>query len=238
MIRTVYLATAVVTLLAARANAQQLTVAQRVPVLLQADSANTAALHKYTWLESTNVTVNGEVKATKVESCEYATEGASTPECTVISQTNEKPSGGFFRRRAAERRIKEMNAYMDSVKVLMEMYIPASGPKILQAANVGNISVAKNPSNSTAKVVISSYAQQGDAVTLIVTDPTENLQSGSIKTWLNDPSHAVTLHVTFARLPDRTTYPQTKVLAAKDKGIVITTTMSNFAMAIGSAPSE
>jgi hypothetical protein len=236
MIRTVFKATAVVTLFASRANAQQLTVAQRVPILLQADSANTAALHKYTWLESTNVTVNGEVKATKVESCEYG--AGPTPECTVISQTNEKPSGGFFRRRAAERRIKEMNAYMDSVKVLMEMYIPASGPKIMQAANIGNISVAKNPSNGTAKVVISSYAQQGDAVTLIVTDPTENLQSGSIKTWLNDPSHAVTLHVTFARLPDRTTYPQTKVLAAKDKGIVMTTTMSNFAMAIGSAPPQ
>jgi hypothetical protein len=236
MTRTVLLAIAIGALSATVAGAQQLTIEQRVAALQQAETANMTAMRKYTWLQSTNVTAKGEAFSTKVEQCEYGM--GPTPECTIISQTNPKPSGGFFRRRESERKIKEMNAYMDSVKVLMEMYIPPSAAKITQAGNTGNISVAKNPSTGTAKVVISNYAQQGDAVSLIVTDPTESLRSAAVNTWLNDPSHAVTLAVTFARLPDRTRYPATKELTAKDKGIVATTTMSNFAMAIGAAPAQ
>jgi hypothetical protein len=175
------------------------------------------------------------VKESKVESCEYADSSATVPECTVISFSAMKPSGGFFRRRASERKIKEIQAYMESVKTLMEMYVPVQPAKIDMAANTGNISVAKNPSQGTAKIVISNYAQESDAVTIVVSDPSEKVRTASINTWLNDASQKVTLLVTFAWLPDGTRYPADKVLTASSQGITVTTTMANFAMAIGSA---
>jgi hypothetical protein len=234
MMRTVALTTALGILWTSAVGAQQLTIAQRVAALQQGEAANLTALHKYTWLQTTKMALNGEVRQSKVESCEYAE--APTPECTEISSTAMTPTGGFFRRRAEERKIKEIKAYMDSVKTLMELYVPPQAAKIEAAASTGNISVAKNPSTASAKVVISNYAQQGDAVTLVVSDPSEKLRTASIHTWLNDNSHTVTLMVTYAWLPDGTRYPASKVLTASAQGITVTTTMANFAMAIGSAP--
>ena len=177
--------------------------------------------------------LKGEVKQTKVESCQYGP--GPVPECTEISSNAMKPSGGPFRRRAEENKIKEIKAYMDSVKTLMELYVPVQAAKIDAAANTGNISVAKNPSAGTAKIVISNYAQQGDAVTLVVSDPSEKLRTANIATWLNDNSHTVTLAVTFGWLPDGTRYAAEKVLTASAQNITVTTTMSNFSMAIGAA---
>jgi hypothetical protein len=231
--RTVILATAIGALWASAAGAQALSIEQRVAALKQGEEANQAALHKYAWLQTTKMAIKGDVKQTKVESCQYG--AGPVPECTEISSTAMTPHGGPFRRRAEENKIKEIKAYMDSVKTLIEMYVPVQAAKIDMAANTGNISVAKNPSQGTAKVVISNYVQQGDAVTLVVTDPSEKLRTATINTWLNDPSKKVSLAVTFAWLPDGTRYAADKVLTASAQNITVTTTMSSFSMSIGSA---
>ena len=80
--------------------------------------------------------------------------------------------------------------------------------------------------------MVSNYVEQGDAVTLIV-DAAGKLGSAAVNTWLNDPSHTVTLQVTFTALPDGTTYASPRVLNATDKQIVVTTTLSQFGMAPG-----
>jgi hypothetical protein len=231
MKRTVMLVGAIGALWTSVAAGQALTIAQRVSAIQQGEVANQTALRKYAWLQTTKLALKGEVKQTKVESCQYGP--GPVPECTEISSTAMTPSGGPFRRRAEENKIKEIKAYMDSVKTLMTLYVPPEAAKIEAAASSGNISVAKNPSTGTAKVVISNYAQQGDAVTLVVADPSEKLRTAAIDTWLNDNSHKVTLAVTYAWLPDGTRYAADKVLTAAAQNITVTTTMASFSMAIG-----
>jgi hypothetical protein len=131
-----------------------------------------------------------------------------------------------------EKKQAEMKAYMDSVKTLIEAYIPPNPALMDKAVGSGNAAVAPNPSNGTTKVTISNYLQQGDAVSLVVADATGKLLSADINTWLNAPSHVVTLQVTFASLADGTSYPSPKVLNATEKQIVITTTSSQFAVAV------
>jgi hypothetical protein len=237
MTRTMHLAliagaVVVAPLTTLRVSAQEPTVAQKVAAIKAGVAANQAAIRKYTWLQTTTVAFKGEVKSTKVSQCSYQGT-APKPVCTQISEESAlPPKGGPLIKHEAEKKGAEMKAYMDSVGVLMTQYIPPDGALMDKAANSGNVSVAKNPSAGTTKVVISNYVEKGDAMTLIV-DPAGKLGSAAINTWLNDPSHAVTLQVTFAVLPDGTSYASPRVLNATDKQIVVTTTLSQFGMAPG-----
>ena len=180
---------------------------QKIAAIKQKIAENQMALRKYQWLQTTKMSVNGEVKNTIVKSCSYS--AGPKPVCTVISSTPaEKPSGGPLKKKMIENKIAEMKAYMDSVKTLMEMYVPPSGERIQAAAQTGNVAVAPNPSQGTDKVVISNYAQQGDAMTLLLGAQNHNLRSLTVSTYLSVPTSVVTLRVTFAALPDGTRYAQ------------------------------
>lgn len=234
MTRTIHLAAmfSVVTaagLFAPRVQAQDPTVAQKVAAVKAGIAANQAALRKYTWLQTTTMALKGEVKSTDVSQCQY--QGAAPkPVCTQISSTKAPPpKGGPLVKHEVEKKTAEMKVYMDSVKTLVESYVPPQAALLDKAANSGNVSVAKNPSDGTTKVVISNYLQQKDAVTLVV-DATGKLGSAAINTWLNDPSHAVTVQVTFIALPDGTRYASPKVLNVAEKEVTVTTTTTNYAI--------
>src|SRR5262249_32494505 len=129
--------------------------------------------------------------------------------------------------------IKEMKAMMDSVKTLIAMYVPLEPEKIEAARNAGNIAMAPDPSTGATKLVISNYAEKGDAFTVIVGDSSKMLRSATVATWLNDPSRTVTLNVTFAKLPDGTRYASSKVLNVKAEEIQVQVTSTNYAIAAG-----
>jgi len=205
---------------------------QKIAAIKQKIAENQMALRKYQWIQTTTMAVKGEVKNTIVNSCSYG--AGPKPVCTVISSTPaEKPSGGPIRRKMIENKIAEMKAYMDSVKTLMEKYIPPSGERIQAAAQTGNVAVSPNPSNGTDKVVISNYAQQGDAMTLILGSQAHNLRSLTVSTYLSDPSSVVTLRVTFKALGDGTRYADTKTLDATAQGITVTMTSVQFSLVPG-----
>jgi len=48
---------------------------QRLAAVKQSVAANQQALRSYTWLEKTELSLKGEVKATKVDSCRYGPDG-------------------------------------------------------------------------------------------------------------------------------------------------------------------
>ena len=106
-----------------RLDAQDPTVAQKVAAIKAGVAANQAAIRKYTWLQTTTVALKGEVKSTKVSQCSY--QAAPKPVCTEISSTSAAPpKGGPLVKHEVEKKTAEMKAYMDSVGVLVAMYIP------------------------------------------------------------------------------------------------------------------
>jgi hypothetical protein len=217
---------------AANLGAQAPTPQEKVAALKAGIAANEVQLHKYQWLQTTTVALKGEVKSTTVSQCSYQG-GAPKPVCTQISENQaEKPHGGPLMKHEIEKKQAEMKAYMDSVKTLIESYVPPNPALMDKAVGSGNVAVAPNPSNGTTKLTVSNYLQQGDAVALVVGDASGKLVSAAINTWLNAPNHTVTLQVTFASLSDGTSYPSPKVLTATEKEIVITTTSSQFAMSV------
>ena len=48
---------------------------QKAAALKQSAAENQAALRHYTWIEKTQLSLKGEVKSTKVDSCQYGPDG-------------------------------------------------------------------------------------------------------------------------------------------------------------------
>ena len=230
--RRVAAATLALLALAATAQAQG-TAETRVAALKRTLAENAAAQRKYTWIETTEIALNGEVKETNSMSCRYVA-GAEKPACTQIGAAPQpKKVRGPLRKAIAKGKIADLKAYMDSVKTLVARYVPPEQGLIQQAQQRGDVAVAPNPSNGTFKVTISNYIQKGDAVAVVVHDEDKHLAEVNVSTWLNDPSAKVSLEVSFTTLASTgVSFPIKKVLTASAKGVVVTITSSNFALAV------
>jgi len=217
--------------LAGTAHAQG-TAETRVAALKRTLAENAAAQRKYTWIETTEIALDGEVKETNSMSCQYVG-GAAKPTCSQIgSPPQPKKVRGPLRKSIAKGKIADLKAYMDSVKTLVAQYVPPQQELIQKAQQRGDVAVAPNPSNSTFKATISNYIQKGDAVAVVVHEEDNRLAMLNITTWLNDPSAAVSLEVSFITLANGVGFPLKKTLTASAKGVVVTITSSNFALAV------
>jgi len=193
---------------------------------------NAAAQRNYTWLQTTELALNGEVKSTETAACQYY-QGQQKPTCTSTSgmSDDEKKKRGI-RGHVVEKKTDEYKAYMDSVKTLIAEYAPPQKTLIEKAEAAGGVSVAPNQPGGAVKLTIANYLQQGDAMAISFNPQANALTGVNVNTWLNDPKATVTLAVTYVTLPNGVTFAQQKVLTATAKGIVITISSSNFAQAV------
>ena len=96
-----------------------------------------------------------------------------------------------------------------------------------QAKQAGNLSVNPVPP-SGVNLVFNNYAQPGDQMTLSFNTAAKKVASLSINTTKGASQDPVTLQVQMASLPDGTNYAQQTILNAVAKGLVVTTTNSNY----------
>lgn len=205
---------------------------EQVAALKNALAENAAAQRGYSWIEVTQLSLKGEVKATESNSCQYQA-GQEKPVCTLIGAPPEGPKvRGPLRKKIAAGKIADLKAYMDSVKALVVRYVPLEPARIQAALQRGDVALAPNPSNHTVRMTASNYLQQGDAVSVTFRQGTHQLMDASIATWLNDPSATVTLSVKYATLPTGVTFAVSKVLNATAKEVVVSIGSSNFAQPV------
>jgi hypothetical protein len=214
-------------LLASPLAAQNAEVQQKVAEFKQMLAQNQQQRRKFTWLETTQVAYQGEVKLTKVADCQYTPEGPK-PMCNQLEITQAPLPSGFIRKRIAEKKGAEMKAYMDSVRTLILEYVPPQGAMIEKAYQAGNVAVGVDPEAGTKKLVISNYKQKGDQLVITWNATTKKITWIKLKTWLNDPSEVVTLNVQFSTLPNGVFYAYQKVLIASGGQITVTVTSSDF----------
>jgi hypothetical protein len=188
-------------------------------------AANKAALRQYTWSESIQVAVNGEVKTTKQRSCRYGPDGK--PQCAPVGPPPQQEQQRGLRGRIAEKKKEEFTDYMQQVKGLIGLYVPPDGARMEAAHAAGNLSFSR-PAAGEAALVFRNYSLQGDSMTLDFSMAAKKLSGLAVSSYLGDPSSPVTLNVQFAPLPDGTNYPAQEVVDAAAKGIVLTVTNSNY----------
>jgi hypothetical protein len=196
----------------------------QLDMLKQAMAANAQKLHQYQWIETTQVTLNGEQKPVTQNSCQYGPDG--TVQKTPLGPPPAEPSGGPLMRRIIEKKQAEMKQYMGEVKGVLNQYLPPDPQKMEQARQAGNLSVNLVP--GAANLNFKNYVQQGDQMTLTFDTIVKKISSVNINTYMGDTQDAVTLLVQMASLPDGTNYAQQTTLSATAKQLVVTTTNASY----------
>jgi hypothetical protein len=230
MNRTLVVALALVSL-ASGAGAQAPAMQQKVAEFKQMLAANQQARRAFTWLETTQIAYQGVVKTTKLSDCQFS--GPSPkPTCTELSLQQAPLTGGFIRRKIEEKKGAELKAEMDSVRTLVMDYVPLNSEMIEKSYQAGNVLVSEDPVAGTRKLLITSYQQKGDTVTIIWNTATKKLNWVKLSTYLVKPSAPVQATVQFANLPNGVFYAYRKSVSVPASGVVVTVTSSDFAESV------
>src|SRR5271167_2203846 len=187
--------------------------AQDIASVQQSIAQNAQKLHQYQWIETTQLTLNGDQKPATQDSCQYGPNGQVQK--TPIGPPPQQPSGGRLKQKMIEKKKEEMQDYMGEVKGLLKMYVPPDPQKMEQAKQAGNVSL--NPVPGAMNLIFTNYAQPGDRMTLTFDTNARRITSVNVNTYMGETKDAVTLQVQMASLPDGTNYAQQTILNATAK---------------------
>jgi len=211
---------------------------EKVAALKQSVAQNQVALKSYSWTETTQISLKGEVKKQEQKQCQYGPDGkvqkTPIPGGEPASQPKQASGGGRGRRGGAvkeavvEKKVGEMKDYMQQVAALVHQYVPPDPQKIQAAQAAGNIAV-QPPAAGVVTLSIKNYLKNGDAVALGLDPSAKKISSYNVSSYLDNPKDdPVKLNVTFASLPDGTNYAQQSVLDAPAKKIEVKVTNSAY----------
>jgi hypothetical protein len=204
--------------------AQNTDLQAKLAAVQQSMAENKQKLHQYQWVETTQLTLKGEQKPPRENSCVYGPDGQVQK--TPIGPPPEQPSGGRLKERIIEKKEAEMKQYMDEVKGVLNMYVPPDPQKMQQAYQAGKATL--NPEGGVVNLIFTDYAQPGDKMTLTFDTAARKITSLNISTYMGQEKDAVILQVQMSSLPDGTNYVAQSVLNATAKKLIVTTTNSNY----------
>src|SRR5215471_9272836 len=202
---------------------------QGAAALKESLSQNQAKLRTYSWIETTQISLKGEVKKQEQKQCYYGADGKVQK--TPIGGGGSAPAqpesggrkGGRLKKKVVENKVDEMKDYMERVAALVHQYVPPDPQKIQAAQAAGNVST--QPAGGTLNLSVKDYVKPGDLLAIGFDTAAKQLSSYNVKSYVEKPKEDdVTLAVTFARLDDGTSYPQQTVLDVPGKKIQVKVT--------------
>lgn len=219
--------------LAASAAAQNPSPQDRAAAIKDAVAQNQAPLRQYSWIETTEVSLKGEVKKTEQKQCSYGADGKvqKTPigaPAQPAEQGGGRRRGGRMKQAIVENKVEDMKEYMEKVAALVHAYVPPDPQKIQAAQGAGTLSVQPSGLN------IASYLKPGDLLSIGFDMAAKKMLSYEVKSYVEKPKEDdVMLNVTFGQLTDGTSYPQDVVLDVAAKNIRVRMTNSGYKKAGG-----
>jgi len=214
-----------------RLRAQNPEMQQRVADLKQAVAVNRQMLARYTWTEQDIISLKGEEKKEELYNVQLGPDGKpqKTPVDPNSMSDSERQRRGL-RGRIVEKKTEEYQEYAQSIKTLIQQYVPPEQQLVEQARQQGNIMMGPMGAGTPGefRLVISNYLKQGDSVTVVVNKSQLALVSLSIATYLSDPSDAVNVTVQFSRLPDGTGHVSSETINGVSKQLTIAVQNSNY----------
>ena len=199
---------------------------QKAAALKQSVAENQAALHKYTWIEKTQISLKEEVKSTKVDSCQYGPDDKVQKTPVSTPPPPEKKRG--LRGKVVAKKTGEMKDYMERAISLIGRYVPPSSDKIQVVLAAGKASLSQ-AGPGAMQLIFKDYVKSGDNVTFTVDSAAKLIRQLAISTYLDEQDEdAISLTVNFQTLPDGTNYAASKVLNVAAKQIVVNVEDSNY----------
>ena len=194
-------------------------VEQRVAALKKSIADSQAKLRKYEWVQTTTISVKGEVKDEKQQRCYYGAEG-TVEKVLLDDEKAAPPGGGRLKRKIVANKTAEMTAYMESAANLIQRYVPPN-PTDIDNAKTHNKVVLRPGQGGRVGLEFTDYIQPGDLMTVDVDAAANALVGLSVNTYVDKPEDTVTLKVGFAMLPDGASYNPKITLDAKSKNITV-----------------
>ena len=205
----------------------------RSAAIKEALAKNQAALRQYTWIETTTISLKGEVKKKEQKQCSYGPDGkvqkVPIPGQAAPQQAQQKGGGrgGRLKEEIVENKVEELTEYMDQAAALVHQYVPPDPQKIQAAQGAGNVSV--QPAGGVTTLNVKSYAKPGDSLALGFDPAAKAMRSYAVQSYVEKPKDDdLSLTVKFNSLPDGTTYPETVVLDVTAKKVVVNITNSGY----------
>jgi hypothetical protein len=206
-------------------------VQDKVAAIKQSVADNQARLKQYTWVETTAISLKGEVKKTDQNNCMYGADGKvmKTPVAAAAPAKQPEQSGGGRRsgkvkEKVVDNKVDEMKDYMQKAAALIKQYVPPDPQKMQASLQAGKAAIDK----TTGQVVFSDYVKPGDKMTLALDPAAKKLNTFDVATYMDKPGDTVTLKASFSNLDDGTSFMQESVLSVKAKDIVVKTTNAGY----------
>src|SRR6516164_53259 len=218
------------TLAAGTVFAQDPEMQQKVADLKQAMATNKQALAQYTWIEQDTISLKGEEKKEELYNVQLGPDGKpqKTPVDPSSVSDDERRRRGL-RGRIIEKKTEEYKEYAESIKTLIQQYVPPDKDRLAQAYQQGNVMIGPQAdAPGEYKLVISNYVKQGDKMTLVMNRTQKDLVSLAIATYLSDPSDAVNVNVQFARIPDGPNHVSSETINGVSKHLTIAIQNSSY----------
>jgi hypothetical protein len=194
-------------------------VQERVAALKQSLAQSQQLLRTYQWVETTTVSMKGEQKSMKQESCYYGADGKlqKTP---IASSPPPKKKGGL-RGKIAESKKEELTDTMKQAVALVKTYVPPNPAMIQRAVDAGKVSVEVLQPGKVARLVFKDYELPGDSLGVTMDLTTNHLMAISVASYLGSPSKPVTMNATMGSLTDGTTYTASTQLSLPFDQLVV-----------------
>jgi hypothetical protein len=179
---------------------------------------------KYQWVQTTTVSLNGEVKSSKAQQVTHAADGSLVK--TDLTPPAAAPGG--IRGRIIERKKEELTADMQAAVELVKGYLPPDAARIEAAHAAGGIDVALAPNGVGYTINIANYLKPGDKLSITIEPGTNLITDAKVASWLSSPSDPVTANISMGVLPGNISYPAEVQLSVPSKGLVVTVRNSDY----------
>lgn len=206
---------------------------ERITALKESVARNQASLRQYSWVETTVISLKGEVKKQQQKQCSYGADG-KVQKTLMPGQEQQAPPqqsggrrGGRLKKTIVEKKVGEVKDYMEDVAALVHQYVPPDPQKIQAVQSAGNLSV--QPGQGLAVMNLKDYLKPGDLLALGFDSAAKAIRSYNVSSYVEKPKEDdISLAVTFGSLADGTSYPQQVLLDVKAKEIQVKVTNSGY----------
>jgi hypothetical protein len=168
--------------------------------ITQARQKNAMLMHSYSWNERADISKNGKSVDLRIDVVTYLPDGQL--QRTLMNDEHAPLPGGFFRKKAAEGKIKDMETYLKGLRSLLDKYtIPSAGAMLnfLTTASITGPGPEGFLTTAGSSVVI-----PGDTLTIWTVAATRQPARVSVNTLYQ--GQAVQMMATFKTLPSGLNY--------------------------------
>jgi len=193
-------------------------------------AANATALRQYTWQETTEISLKGDVKSKTQKACSYGPDGKVQKKDVSAPPEKKKDAPKGLKGRIVENKVDDIKDYMESTGKLIQLYVPPD-PAKMQASMAAGKGALTQPSPGKAVLTFNDYALPGDKFTITFDTAGKKIVSVDVNTYLDKPDDKVTLAVAFTSLPEGPNYLSSSLLDVTAKKIQVKTTNNGYKLA-------